>query len=73
MYLKNINLINSIRACKNEMNERLYRTMLAKAYVLFYAQKYENRNRIMYAVNRDLEKEGLKYISYMFITSTLKY
>ena len=71
MYLKNINLINAINSCKESMNERLYRKMLAKAYVLLYAQQYENKSEILHLVNVQLEKKKLNRISYMFITDTL--
>lgn len=72
MYLKLNNMIGAIKSCKDTMNANLYRKMLAKAYVLLYAQIHDNKNEIMYLVNRELEKENVQHISYMFITTTLK-
>lgn len=70
MYLNK--LVGIIEVCKNDMNERVYRTMLAKAYVLFFAQQYKNKSEIQYQVNLELLKRDLKHISYMFVTDTLK-
>lgn len=70
MYIKN--LIESIEQNKDVMNERVYRTMIAKAYVLFFAMQYKNKSEIQYQVNLKLLEKGMKHISYMFVTDTLK-
>ncbi len=70
MYIKN--LIESIEQCKGTMNNRVYRTMLAKAYVLFYSTQNENKADIQYKVNSKLLEHSMKRISYTFVCDTLK-
>lgn len=70
MYIKN--LIESIEQNKDVMNERVYRTMIAKAYCYLYSQSYSNKSEIQFQVNLELLKRNMKHISIMFVTDTLK-
>ena len=70
MYIKK--LIESIDQCRSTMNSRVYRTMLAKSYVLFYSMHYQNKSEIQYRVNLRLLERGLSHISYTFVVDTLK-
>lgn len=64
--------INNIKNMRHMMNERIYRKMLARFYVLYFAQKYTVKSEIQYQVNVKLMHENLKHVSYMFVTETLK-
>ena len=70
MYFKK--LVEVIEECKSEMNPRVYRTMLAKSLVMYFAQHYSIKSEIQYQVNLKLFEKGLEHISYMFVTDTLK-
>lgn len=70
MYIKN--LIETIEQNKNVLNSRVYRTMLAKAYCYFYAQKYSNKSEIQFQVNVELTKRNMKHVSHTFVVDTLK-
>lgn len=72
MYLKLNNMISAIKSCKDLMSANLYRKMLGKAYVLLYASQYNTKRDILCLVNRELEREGLEVVSYMFVTTTLQ-
>lgn len=65
-------LVKTIEQCKEVMNPRVYRTMLAKAYVLSFAQEYKRKSEILYQTNLKLQEQGMKHISYMIVTDTLK-
>lgn len=66
------NLIESIEINKHMMNERIYRSMIAKAFVLFYSNRYTNKSEIQFKTNVELLKRNLKHVSYSFVCDTLK-
>lgn len=64
--------IKNIKGMRHMMNERIYRKLIARFYVFYFAEKYSVKSEIQYQVNVKLMHENLKHISYMFVTETLK-